>query len=217
MLAGEAWEDVRYIAFTFNVEREGKRLASFPQRWDRDTNQYRVSGTDPKGNAFVVILDAGTKLGKAWENGKPASGARLEELLKVGYRRFINDTYWLQMPLKMLDPGVHRAYDGERTDSCGHAWDVVKLSFDAGLGLTPGDVYWAWVNRDTGMVDQWDMKLQGSKPDDAPSSVLFRDFRRVGGLLISTRREIKGKNQFIVFDGLEIEEEVPPAAFAAPR
>lgn len=217
MLAGEAWEDARYIAFTFNVEREGKRLASFPQRWDRDTNQYRLSGTDAKGNAFVVIMNADTKKGKAWENGKAVSGPRLDELLKLGYRRFINDTYWLQMPLTMLDPGVHRWYDGERADSCGHVWDVVKLSFDSGLGLTPADVYWAWINRDTGLVDQWDMKLQGSKADDAPSSVLFRDFRRVGGLLVSTRREIKGKNQFILLDDLEVEDEVPPGAFASPK
>ena len=215
MLAGEAWEEARYIAFTFNVERDGKRLASFPQRWDRDTNDYRVSGTDAKGTAFVVVMNIDTKKGKAWENGNPASGARLEELLKLGYRRFINDTYWLQMPLKMLDPGVHRSYDGERTDACGHAWDVVRLSFDSGLGLTSGDVYWAWINRDTGLVDQWDMKLQGSKADEAPSSVLFRDFRRVGGLLISTRREIKGKNQFILLDEIQVEDEVPTGAFAS--
>ena len=215
MMGGEAWEEARYLAFTFSVERDGKRLVSFPQRWDRDTNEYRVSGTDPKNGPFVVIMNVDTKKGKAWESGKPASGARLEELLKVGHRRFINDTYWLQMPLKMLDPGVHRSNDGERVDACGHAWDVVKLSFDSGLGLTPADVYWAWINRDTGLVDQWEMKLQGSKPEDAPSIVLFRDFQRVGGLLISTRREIKGKNQFIVLEGLEVEDEVPAGAFAA--
>ena len=48
----------------------------------------------------------------------------LKELLALGYRRYNNDTYWLLMPLKMLEPGVHRSSQGERTDAAGHKWDV---------------------------------------------------------------------------------------------
>jgi hypothetical protein len=90
---------------------------------------------------------------------------------------------------------------------------VVRFSFDK-VGLTPGDVYWMWVNRDTGLVDQWHMKLQGSKPEDEPSVVLFRDYRRFGGLLISTRREIKGRGQFIRLDDITVSETVPAGAFS---
>ena len=92
-------------------------------------------------------------------------------------------------------------------------WDLVKLSFDSGVGLTSADQYWMWVNRDTGLVDEWDMRLQGSKPEEEPSVVLFHDYHRFGGLLISTRREMRGKNQFIKLDDITVSHDVPAGAF----
>ncbi|HEY4642932.1 MAG TPA: hypothetical protein VII75_16450, partial [Thermoanaerobaculia bacterium] len=122
------------------------------------------------------------------------------------------DTYWLLMPIKSMDPGVHREYVGERSDQCGHTWDVVKLSFDK-VGLTPGDNYWMWVNRDTGIVDEWDMHLQNMKPDDIPLPVYFHDFKRIGGLLLSTRRELRGKTSSIELTDISVASEVPKGAF----
>jgi hypothetical protein len=210
MLAGPAWEKARYLAFTFDVEREGKIVASFPQRYDRWTGDYRVSGK-VKEDDVVVVMNVNTKKGRAWKNGTEVSDPA--ELLTFGHRRFINDTYWLLMPLKSMDPGVHRELAESTTGACGQSYDVVRLSFDQGVGLTPADVYWMWVNRDTGLVDEWHMKLQGSKPEDQPSTVLFHDYRRIGGLLLSTRREIKGRNQFILLNDVTVSETVPNGAF----
>ena len=210
MLAGPAWEKARYISFTFNVVANGKTGASFPQRWDRYTGDYRVSGHDQQGNEFLVILNTNTKKFRAWKNGGEVTDPSNFDL---GYRRFTNDTYWLLMPIKSMDPGVHREYVGERTDSCGHTWDVVKLSFDQGVGLTSGDNYWMWVNRDTGIVDEWDMHLQNMKPEDLPMEVFFHDFKRIGGLLLSTRREIRGKSSVIELADVVVSSEVPKGAF----
>jgi len=210
VLAGPAWDDARYMAFTFNVEREGKIVASYAQRWDRFTGDYRVSGKNREGEDVAVVMNINTKQGKAWKNGQEVADPK--DLLTFGYRRFINDTYWLLMGFKTFDPGVTRTYEGERTDAAGRVHDVVRLSF-ANVGLTPGDVYWMWVNRDTGLVDEWHMRLEGSKPEDEPGVVLFRDYQRFSNLLISTRREIKGKNQFIRLDDITIAKEVPKGAF----
>lgn len=210
MLAGPAWEKARYLAFTFNVEREGKIVASFPQRYDRWTGDYRVTGKDQKGDAFDIVVNLNTRQGKAWLNGQEV--AESKELLERGYRRFVNDVFWLLMGFKSFDPGVNREYAGEKTDAAGRMYDVVKFTFD-NVGLTPGDTYWMWVNRDTGLVDEWHMKLQSAKPEDEPSVVLFRDYRRIGGLLISTKREIKGRNQFIRLDDVTVSETVPAGAF----
>jgi len=210
MLAGPAWEKARYIAFTFNVVSGGRITTSFPQRWDRFTGEYRVSGKDQQGNDFVVIMNTNTKQGRAWKNGGEVNESSIFEL---GYRRFINDISWLLMPLKSMDPGVHREYVGERSDSCGHTWDVVKLSFDQGVGLTSGDNYWMWINRDTGIVDEWDMHLQNMKADDVPQPVYFRDFKRIAGLLLSTRRELRGKTTQIRLDDIVVSAEVPKGAF----
>lgn len=209
VLAGPAWDQARYFAFTFNVEREGKIVASWAQRWDRFTGDYRVAGKNQQGEDIVVSMNINTKEGRAWKNG--AEVADPKDLLTLGYRRFINDTYWLLMGYKAFDPGVTREYAGEKKDDCGVVHDVVRFSFKD-VGLTPGDVYWMWVNRDTGLVDQWHMKLEGSKPEDEPSIVLFRDYRRFGGLLLSTRREIKGRNQFIRLDDITVSSSVPAGA-----
>jgi hypothetical protein len=212
VMAGPAWEKARYFEFTFNVDRGKQRASSFPQRWDRATGEYRVSGSDQKHNEFVVIMNVNTRKGRAWLNGEEVEGRRLDDTLDTGYRRFLNDTYWLLMPLRMLDPGVRRTAEGERTDSCGRTWDVVKLTF-GNAGLAAEDVYWAWINRDSGIVEEWDMRLQGSQPDDPPLQVMFHDFRRYAGLLISTRREIRNKNQTVRIDDLKISSDVPKGAF----
>jgi hypothetical protein len=209
-----AWEKARFLAFTLNVERDGKVASSYPQRLDRYSGDYRVSGKTQDGVPFEVIMNLRTLYGRATRNGSRVTDqALLKELLDLGYKRFMNDTFWLLMPLRMFDSGAHRTYEGERADSCGHTWDLLKLTFDQGVGLSPGDVYWPWINRDTGMVEEWDMKLEGTKPEDPPIQVMFRDYRRIAGLLISLRREVRGKNQIVRLDDLQILPEVPKGAF----
>lgn len=209
VLAGPAWEKARYFSFAFNVEREGKIASSIPQAWDRFTGDYRVSGKNREGKDYLVIMNVNTKSGKAWLNGEEVADPA--ELLKFGYGRFINDTFWLLMGFKGFDPGVYREYAGERVVN-GRTQQGVKFSFDK-VGLTPGDVYWMWIDKNTGLVEEWDMRLQGSKPEDEAGVVLFHDYRRFGNLLISTRREFKGRNAFIRLDDIVVSETVPENAF----
>ena len=204
---GPAWEKARYFEFTFAVEHGNERTPGFPERWDRVGGMYRVSGRDPKGNDFVVVMNVNTKKGRAWLNGEEVHDSRLDDTLMLAYRRFVNDTYWLLMPLKMSEAGVKREALGERTDSCGRTWDVVKVSMEG------GDVAWAWINRDTGLVDEWDMRLQNAPADEPPVQVMFHDYGRYAGLLISTRREVRNKNQVVRLDDLKVSSEVPKGAF----
>ncbi len=207
-------EKARFISFTFNVELDGKVISSYPQKWDRYTGEYRVSGKTADGFSFEVMLNVNTKMGHGTLNGRAVTDSvKFKELFEIGYRRFINDTNWLLMPFEMFYPGVHRAYDGQRTDSCGRTWDLLKLTFDSGVGLPAGDIYWMWVNRDTGVIEEWDLKPRGAKPEDMPVEVLLRAYQRVGGLLLSTRREIRGKEQVIRFDDVKILPDVPKGAF----
>jgi hypothetical protein len=209
---GAAWDKARFLSFTFVVERNGQAAASFPQQWDRVTGDYRVSGLDPKGVPFTVVFNARSRTGRAWQKGVEVTDlAALKDLLALGYRRYNNDTYWLLMPLKMLEAGVHRSAQGERTDTAGHKWDVVRLTFDPTLEITY--IVWAWINRESGLVDEWDMKAPGAADADPLVEVFFHDFKRVGGVLISTRREVKGKNQTVRFDDLQILPETPKGAF----
>ena len=81
------------------------------------------------------------------------------------------------------------------------------------VGFSPTDSYSVWVNRDTGLIDYWDMKLTGSSPDEPPLTVTFRDYQRVGGLLVSTRREIASKKQTVRLEELQVLPEPPKGAF----
>ena len=211
--AGPAWDAARYFAFTFVLDRDGKTAASFPQRFDRVTGDYRVSGLDPQGKKFEVIMNVNSKLGKARADGAEVAGDKLAPLLTLGYRRYQNDIFWLLMQFKMREQGVRRVYAGTRDDACGHTWDVIQPSFDAGFGFSPNDAYSVWVNRDSGLVDYWDMKLAGSNPDEPAVTVMFRDYRRAGGLLISARREIPSKKQTVRLEELQVLPEPPKGAF----
>ena len=63
------------------------------------------------------------------------------------------------------------------------------------------------------LVEQWDTKSGASQPEEPPIQLMFRDYRRVGGLLLSARREVKGKNQVIRFDDLVVLPQAPKNAF----
>ncbi len=208
-MAGTGWAKARYIAFTFIVEKEGKVLATFPERWDRVTGDYRVSGKDQQGNDFVVIMNMMTKKGRGWSSGKELADPK--DLLALASLRFANDTYWFQMPLLAMDARVQRELASPKSD-CGSVWDIVKLTFDPSLGPIP-DSSWMYVNRDTGLVDQWDMRLQGSGAQET-LPVIFHKYRRIEGVLLSTWREIRGKDQWVHLDDVQILSETPKTAFA---
>ena len=210
----DAMQRARYFSFTFQLEKDGKVVDSFPQKWDRFTGEYEVSGRRPDGLPFDVTINLKTKRGHGSIPSRPVTNnTEFQKLYELAYSRFINDTFWLLMPLRMVDPGAHRTYDGERTDTCGHTWDLVKVTFDQGVGMPPPGIYWAWINRNSGVVEQWDMQLQGMKTDDPPVEVIFHDYRRIAGLLISFRKEVRGKGQTVRLDNLQILPDVPKGAF----
>ena len=213
MSAGPAWETARYFAFTFFLDRDGKAVASFPQRFDRVTGDYRVSGLDPQGKKFEVIMNVNSKKGRAWVDGVEVPGDKVAPVLANAYRRYQNDIFWLLMPFKMRERDVRRTYGGTRDDACGHTWDILQPGFDASFGFSPSDQYSVWVNRDSGLIDYWDMKLAGSNPNEGAVTVTFRDYRRVGGLLISTKREIASKKQTVRLEELQVLPEPPKGAF----
>ncbi|MBI2214057.1 MAG: hypothetical protein HYU52_10460 [Acidobacteria bacterium] len=206
--AGKAWEPARYFAFTFAVEREGKLAASFDHRLDRYTGEYRVSGKDKDGNDFVIRMNVNTREGKAWVAGKPVE--ELKPWLERGYGRFINDVYWLLMPTKLLDDGTHLEYAGVQEEG-GRSYDVVKLTFD-NVGLTPGDIYWPWIDRESGSVDRWDMLLEGMKRDDPKRVFRFSEWKTIGGIRFSTVRTSDDGKTRILLQNIDVQREVPASA-----
>lgn len=215
LIGGEgALDRARYFSFTFKVEKDKKEIASFPQRWDRLTGDYHVSGRRPDGIPFEATINVKSGTVQGTIQGRTVGTPEEKKMLfQFAYERYVSDTFWLMMPLMMLEPPFQRAYDGPRTDTCGHTWDLLKLTVEVKPGNPPAGIHWPWINRDTGLVDEWDMKPAGLAPDQPPIEVTFRDYRRIAGLLISVRRDVRPAIQTVRLDDLQILPAPPKDAF----
>jgi hypothetical protein len=174
----EAWDATRYIRFTF----AGRRT----HVWDRHGNRNRVEGQTREGVHYVVVQNLADRTGRVWLNGQPATGEHADELLENAYGAWINDTYWLVMPYKLRDPGVHLAYVGQESLD-GADYDKLLLTFQQ-VGLTPGDRYWAYVNRTTGLMDRWAYVLEGSEAGTAPTFWLWQGWKKHGRIQLAPER-----------------------------
>jgi hypothetical protein len=157
----DAWPKVTRIRFTFNVEREGK-VSSVKHDWDVK------AGTDT-----VTIGDKTTTV--------DITHANHEGDVMRAYARFINDTYWLLAPLKVMDGGVTRT-TGPPEEIDGITYQRLHLSFE-NVGLTPTDQYDLWVNPQTRLVEYWDyIPAKGT-----PMRSTRREIRDFSGLKLSTK------------------------------
>jgi hypothetical protein len=229
----QAWEQTRFLYFAFEVERDGKRVAYRTHLWDRWEGRLRYETRDKEGAPLVVLLDVDTRKGEAFRLPKEAragggtvpveptaparvDGAAARPLLDEAYEAWINDTYWLLMPYKMKDPGVHLKYAGEETRD-GEPYDLVELSFDE-VGLTPRDRYWAHVNRRTHLMDRWSYILQDDPPGSQPTAWDWKGWARRGRIMLCPEKDTirKGATLKILHPIMEVYETLPDTYFTAP-
>jgi hypothetical protein len=200
----KAWDDTRFLHFTF---------AGRSHWWDRYTGRHRVEGKTKEGKAYVVLENINTKEGTAYVDGQKQEGEEAAKLLEAGYGAWVNDTYWLLMPYKLRDPGVHLASDGEETID-GTTYDKLAVSFEQ-VGLTPGDRYWAYINRKTGLMDRWAFLLQDAKPGEAPSPWLWQGWQKYGGILLAPHRAQVGGDRTLELGEISVAP-IADAAFDSP-
>ena len=209
----------RFLTFRFVVEQDGKELAAYDHAWDRYTGRYRLDGMKD-GKPLRVIFNVNDRQGRVWLDGTELEGDTAKPYLDMAYERFINDTYWLLMPWKWLDPGVTLHDEGERTVD-GEEYDVVSLSF-GNVGLTPKDRYWAYVSGKDGLMKRWEFVLQkedGSPGTGEPTMFTWEDWRDAGDGLLFSRKRMKvgpGPSLGILFPEVKISKTVDESAFLPP-
>ena len=217
----EGFGKAALITFRFVVEKDGTPSSDYQHVWDRKTGRYRLSGIQKDGQGFIAFFNVND-----FSPGKPGqdvyiSGRRLDDFessnhLKWMYGRFINDTYWLLMPAKLLDPGVILKYEGESTDSTGQIHDIILASFQEGIGLTWEDRYWVYINRETHLMDRWEYLLMGSTEDEPRTVATWTEWAPHGALVLSTIRDFPGKTFRIRIADLQISETVSEDLFKRP-
>lgn len=206
----ERWNALPGLRWTFGSETGDTVRTSRRHAWNKHTGWHRVEGRNRQGEDFVFIHNLNTGEGRAWVNGHEIAGDSLRTLLQRAKSAWINDTYWLLMPYKLRDPGVTLAMAGDSAAGGGR-WERIALSFD-GVGQTPGDRYWIYVNRANHRVERWDMVLQGSEPP--PRTYSWEGWERHGGLWFPTAHR-QGKTNVFTRD-LEAVREFRPDEFTRP-
>jgi hypothetical protein len=209
-----AWNRARFFRFDFVVIREGKKVAAFSHWWDRYDGRYRVEGVDPDGGRWQAFFNVNTREGEYLVNGGRTEGEVRTKGLEKAYGRFINDTYWLLAPWKIFDPGVHRKYIGPVQSADGRDCDEFELSF-GDVGLTPKDLYWLDIDRQTHLLDQWKYVLNGA--DEPPTLVSWVDWGRYGPIQLSARKPFVDKPVEIRFENLSVSETPEDGALTPPH
>ena len=111
-----------------------------------------------------------------------------EQLIqRVRFNRKTN-FYWFAMFQKLLDPGLLYEYLGER--QIGDAvYDLVKVSFET-TSNQPTDIYQLYINRGTGLVDQFLFTVVDYGVVEAPFLMKI-EYEEIDGFLIPSKRKYK--------------------------
>jgi hypothetical protein len=211
----QAFENVGALRFSFSFSSKDTVRSGRTHWWDRRTGDYRIQGKTRQGQDFVYLFNTGTKEGRAWVGGAPADSAGLKAHLDRAYALFINDTYWFLMPFKLFDPGVHLKLDGETTVG-GAPVDRVKVTFD-NVGLTPGDTYWAYIDRESHLMTRWGFVLQDAtgEPEQLYDWTGWTSF---GPIRLSTARvKVLDKDRTVIhLQNVQVIDSFPPDVFTNP-
>jgi hypothetical protein len=153
--------------------------------------------------------------GRLGDVGTALAGEELRKALETGYAWWVNDAYWLLMPYKMRDPGVVLSLAGQEKKG-EDAWDKVLLTFE-GVGLTPKDRYWVFVNAKTGLVDRWEFVLKGESTPPVPFD--WKGWKSFGRIQLADDRVNPKDGTRIHFPVLDVPAALSDDAFAlaAPK
>jgi hypothetical protein len=199
----ESWDRARFLRFTF--VRQGRRLNL---TWDRESGRYRLEAVNDSGVPYVVVMNLATRQGRAVVEGRPIDGAELSEYLNLASRIWAGETYWLLAPYKLRDPGAVLTYDGEETVG-GTVQDRMHLRFE-GVGMTPGDQFWLYVNRKTRLLERWRYRLQSGNEGD----YRWTSWQRFGGILLATER-MGANGDRILFEDIIVTDSLPDEVFTS--
>ncbi len=113
--------------------------------WDRTRNLVKVNW-----EGHEVLLNPDEISGKAWKAGKEITGDEGDKLVKEAWGYFCNDSFWLNAPAKVFDPGTER-----RIATLEDGRKALLITYASG-GVTPGDSY-LWILDENGLPTSYKM------------------------------------------------------------
>lgn len=196
----QAWDQARYLSWT---------IFGQDHVWDKWTGRFRW-----QNDSTVVLINIHTREGQAFINGDEVQTP--EELLAVAYRNWINAGYWLLLPFKLKDSGVTLGYKGEEIMSNGEGAHVLTLHFQD-VGLTPGNGYDVYVNKERNLVEQWSFYARAGSEE--PNFIRTWDgYKSYGGVMLAdTRVDVTDTSNVRTLTNLGVYSELPDSIFKNPN
>lgn len=118
----EAWNNTRFLRWTFP--------GGHHYVWDKTKGLVQVRWGDTE-----VLLRTDGVTGKAWRNREQLEGEAATEAIQTAWGYFCNDSFWLNAPAKIFDPGTRRSVVDLEDGGEG-----LLVEYTSG-GVTPGDAY----------------------------------------------------------------------------
>lgn len=127
----DAWHKIPFVAWTFQDKHH--------YIWDKERDLAAIKWDD-----YEVKLDLNTQKGVVLQSGEKRDGEAANEALEKAWAIWCNDSFWLNAPAKIHDPGtsLSRVVLEEGAEG-------LKVTYHSG-GVTPGDTY-VWVLDDAGL------------------------------------------------------------------
>jgi len=186
----ENWRETRYVAWRCL----GKRM----NVWDKWTGDLRS-----ESRVSILLMNLNTMEGQAWLRGRKVTDpAELQRAMEYGYEAWVNDSYWIFMPFKLLDDGVILQYLREDSTD-GHSVDVLRVTFDD-VGLTPENKYHIYIDKESKLMVRWDFFINAE--DTTPRfTTPWEDYKKYGDILLSGGRGVEAHEDIAVFQELPAE------------
>jgi len=132
-----AWDTTAIISWDFAGRQQ--------YLWDKDRHFVKVIWGDN-----IVLLHTKSISGKAFTNGVEVTGEAADKLVKMAWRHFCNDSFWLNAVVKLFDSGTSRSMVKTKGGVEG-----MMVTYATG-GATPGDSY-VWIVDENGLPTSYKM------------------------------------------------------------
>lgn len=170
------WNNTNFLTWNFFGRRK--------HYWDKQTGNVRIE--IPEEN-LIYLVNVITGNGRVQNNGEEITHPdSLKNYLTTAKSMWINDSYWLVMPFKLKDPGVHLKHLGEGVSDAGNPSDILELTFD-GVGDTPQNKYHVMVDKNSRLITEWSF-FSNQEDTDPRFTLPWLEYNDYGNIKLSGNR-----------------------------
>lgn len=186
------WQNIPAITWNFFGRR--KLL------WLKHKHLVRIDFLNNDLQMWVDLQNP--KQGQVKYKGTYLAGDSLQNFLGKANSIWINDSYWLAFPFKLLDDGVNLSIGDRDTTMLGEDSQTFWMSFNE-VGDTPQNRYRVYVSDTSGLINQWDFYKDSTStvPDLATT---FENYVEYDGVLISQKRSGFELSDIQTFDKFDV-------------